>query len=242
MVIAGLKVVFEPGTWWTTQYGFATALSVLCFMFAMNATNFADGLNGLLSGSVLVAVFCAFVDLSMHNTAVASVETISNALVILAGAIFGFFIMNFPRAKIFMGDVGSSFLGVMLGILALQLQYVYKPGYVLPTVHDGPFTLLFPLSFLWFDVIFTILRRALLRRKLSQPHQDHLFHILYRCGFTHTFITTLHIAIALALGLINLLCHMTNIDNEWAAYCYYLIQLIYLIWVFSISKQKGITV
>ena len=176
----------------------------------------------------------------MHNTGGELTALTLQALLILAGATAGFLVMNFPKAKIFMGDVGSSFFGIMLGVFALVLQHAYKPGYVLPTVHDGPFTLLFPLSFLWFDVIFTILRRLVLRRKLSQPHQDHMFHILYRCGFSHTFITGLHIAFAFILGLANFICHLTEVDDALAAYLYYAMQAAYIAWVFILAKRRSI--
>lgn len=242
MVYSGSVVMFEPGTWWAEQHLVALALSALCFLFAMNATNFADGLNGLLASSVLVAVLWTIADLLQHNVGSELAALNLSTLVIFAGAILGFFVMNFPKAKIFMGDVGSSFLGIVLGVLALLLQHTYRPGYVLPTVHDGPFTLLFPLSFLWFDVIFTILRRAILRRKLSQPHQDHMFHLLYRCGYSHTFITSLHIIFAFILGLANYFCHLTAVDDAYAAYLYYFMQALYLIWVFNMTKQRGVTV
>ena len=240
MLLAGLMVVFEPGSWWEGQQVITVGLSALCFLFAMNATNFADGLNGLLSGSVLTAVLLATVDLGLHNIGSDFSKLVIQTLIIFSGSILGFFVMNFPRAKIFMGDVGSSFLGIMLGVFALILQQVYKPGFVLPTVHDGPFTLLFPLSFLWFDVIFTIFRRLALGRRLSQPHQDHLFHVLYRCGLSHTFITGLHIFLALILGIANLICHMTDLDDALAAYLYYVLQSIYLVGVFGLAKHKRI--
>ncbi len=84
---------------------------------AANATNLTDGLNGLLAGTATVA-FLAFAYLASRWN---SPEGLTFSLV-AAGAVFAFLYFNFPRAKAFMGDVGSLALGAALAGLAVILH------------------------------------------------------------------------------------------------------------------------
>src|SRR5205823_2595130 len=116
IVAAGLKVH-------SSEAFLEIGLTVLGFMFIINASNFIDGLNGLLSGCVFIALgFMAWMAILNDNSYSILVFLVCFEL---AAAILGFFFFNFPKAKIFLGDVGSTFLGLMIGILALLGQ---RPG------------------------------------------------------------------------------------------------------------------
>lgn len=92
-------------------------LVVFMVVGAANATNLTDGLNGLLGGSAFIAfVFMALLALRFGNS---EVQLFS---LICAGALVPFLYFNFPKAKIFMGDVGSLPLGALLAALALMLH------------------------------------------------------------------------------------------------------------------------
>src|SRR5262249_20056485 len=83
-------------------------------LFATNAVNFIDGLNGLAAGVVLIAAcFLAGIAAS-HDGWFAYF-----ASVLLIAGLVGFLPFNFPRARIFMGDVGSQFCGFVLAVLAV---------------------------------------------------------------------------------------------------------------------------
>lgn len=91
--------------------------SVLVIVGAANAANLTDGLNGLLAGTAGIA-FLAF-------AALAGRFNVSNAAtfsVVSAGAILAFLIFNFPRAIVFMGDVGSLAIGAALAGIAIILH------------------------------------------------------------------------------------------------------------------------
>ena len=90
---------------------------MLVIVGSANATNLTDGLNGLLAGTAGVA-FLAFAFLS---TRLQAPEAATFSL-ISAGAIFAFLYFNFPKAKIFMGDVGSLAIGAALAGLAIILH------------------------------------------------------------------------------------------------------------------------
>ena len=91
-------------------------------LFATNAMNFIDGLNGLVGGTVLVACgFLAVIAAGQEGWFVYF------AALLLAAAVAGFLPFNFPAARIFMGDVGSQFCGfvlAMLGVAAARFQAV----------------------------------------------------------------------------------------------------------------------
>src|SRR5205823_14570041 len=95
--------------------GWAGAVAtIIWILFATNAMNFIDGLNGLASGVALIAAgFLAFIAAQQQGWFVYF------ASLLLAAGLAGFLPFNFPRARIFMGDVGSQFCGFVLAVLGV---------------------------------------------------------------------------------------------------------------------------
>ena len=93
----------------TIRFGyFSYIITVIWIMSFMNAINFTDGMDGLASGIVIIAsIFLLIISLILNNFSVVYI------VLILLGSVIGFYIYNFPPAKIFMGDGGSYFLGFM---------------------------------------------------------------------------------------------------------------------------------
>lgn len=88
----------------------------LCIVGVTNATNLIDGLNGLAGGIAMIAFF--FLGLGGFMAGEATLAFICFAF---TGALLGFLIYNFPKARIFMGDSGSLPLGFSLAVLAILL-------------------------------------------------------------------------------------------------------------------------
>lgn len=89
-------------------------LTVVWMVGMMNVLNFVDGIDGLASGLSTIAALALFsVAIINGQPAVALMA------IILAGSSLGFLLLNYPPAKIFMGDSGSMFLGFILGVLPL---------------------------------------------------------------------------------------------------------------------------
>ncbi|KAB8123347.1 UDP-phosphate N-acetylglucosaminyl-1-phosphate transferase [Komagataeibacter medellinensis] len=167
MVAAG-HGVNAPGLAWRTLW-----LVMVC-----NTLNFMDGLNGLASGCTLIA---ALATAGICLAAQGSVQVWGTALM-LATAIAGFLPFNFPRARLFMGDVGSQCCGLVLGALGLymaQLPQLAHGGWLMPLMLCG----------LLADVVLTLLRRAWLRRSLMQAHREHIYQMAHRAGMQDTHIT-----------------------------------------------------
>ncbi len=173
----------------TGWVGIAATLAWL--LFVTNAMNFIDGLNGLAAGTTLVAcLFLAFVAEGQGGWFVYF------AAMLLAAGVLGFLPFNFPRARIFMGDVGSQFCGFVLGVLgiaAARFDAVDMSFLLVPCLLGG----------VLFDVAFTLLRRALAGDRLTQPHRGHLYQIAQRSGMDARAVALTHWGFA---GLGGLVC------------------------------------
>ena len=135
----------------------------------INAINLIDGLNGLACGVSCIAFlsFAVFASVSGNNTVL--FLSLANL-----GATLGLFRYNYPRAKIFMGDSGSMFLGFSLAVLAILLaqgQGTINP--MIPVMILG-----IPI----FDTLRIFLIRLLNKKNPFHPDKTHLHHLMMRSG------------------------------------------------------------
>ena len=161
----------------------ALAAAALWLVAYVNAFNFMDGINGISVAQVVVAGATWYV--------VGRVEDVPGLLVpasIAVGAALAFAPFNFPGARMFLGDVGSYFLGAWLAALAL---YALGTGI-------SPEAVLAPLSVYLVDTGTTLIRRFRRRETLHLPHRDHTYQRLVRLGWSHTR-TTLFVAAVMAV-------------------------------------------
>jgi UDP-GlcNAc:undecaprenyl-phosphate GlcNAc-1-phosphate transferase len=159
---------------------FAIPFTLCWILFATNAMNFIDGLNGLSSGVTFIT--CVFLSIfSAH----ANGWFTYFAAALLAAGVLGFLPFNFPRARIFMGDVGSQFCGFVLAMLAVgssrfegtELSFVLVP---------------MMLTGVLYDVAFTLVRRLLRGENVTQAHRGHLFQVAHRAGLDARLITVVY--------------------------------------------------
>jgi UDP-GlcNAc:undecaprenyl-phosphate GlcNAc-1-phosphate transferase len=153
----------------------------LCWiLFATNAMNFIDGLNGLSSGVTFIT--CVF--LSIFSAHAHGWFTYLAAALLAAGAL-GFLPFNFPRARIFMGDVGSQFCGFVLAMLAVassRFEGADLSFMLVPMMLGG----------VLYDVAFTLVRRLLRGENITQAHRGHLFQVAHRAGMDPRLITLIY--------------------------------------------------
>ncbi len=149
------------------------AITLLWVLGLVNAINFLDNMDGLTAG--LAAVTTSFTLLLALGNGQFLVAALSAALL---GACLGFLRYNFPPARIFMGDVGSHFLGFLLAVIGIQLRFPDNSNFVTWIVP----VLLFGLPI--FDMTLVVVSR--LRRGLSPntAGRDHTSHRLVRLGFS----------------------------------------------------------
>ena len=153
--------------------GFDYAITLLWLLGITNAVNFLDNMDGLSAG--IAAVTTSFILLLALGNGQFLVSALAAALL---GACLGFLRYNFPPARIFMGDVGSLFLGFLLAVMALQLRFSDNSNFV--TWMVPVFLLGLPI----FDMTLVVVSR--LRRGLSPntAGRDHTSHRLVRLGFS----------------------------------------------------------
>ncbi len=229
LVYGDLTIEFPNFESTTNSWG-AYIFTIFALMSLINGANFLDGLNGLLSG-------CVMITLAFQLCLVWPVDSLLIAFnSLLFAALLGFFIFNFPKARIFMGDVGSTFLGLTLGFFAIIAQKYYPLSTDTAFIHKGFIYSLTPLSFLWFDVTFTLLRRAYLGHKLTEAHRDHLIHILNDCGYSHAVVSTLYFISVIVMGGLTLLSHYGYINFIVFFLIYVCLQTCFCIWTFH-QKQ-----
>ena len=169
------------------------AASLVWLLFTTNAMNFIDGLNGLASGVALIA--CLFIVLIAEQHGGWFAYATAG---LLAAGLAGFLPFNFPKARIFMGDVGSQFCGFMLAVLAIvasRFEGVELSFLLMPMLLSG----------VLFDVGFTLARRALQGEALTQPHRGHLYQVAQRSGVSPVAITLVHWGFAVFGGACCLL-------------------------------------
>jgi len=142
------------------------AISIFCLVGLMNAVNFLDNMNGVIAGLSAIAL----VGFSWGSWQRGAYGLASGQLA-LAGACAGFLRYNFPRARIFLGDAGSLFLGYSLGASAVLAWTGQPQGWGLA----GPVLMVgYPL----FDIIFVVVTRTREKRGVHVGGKDHTNHRL----------------------------------------------------------------
>ncbi|MBF6024782.1 MraY family glycosyltransferase [Lysobacter niastensis] len=163
----------------------AAAIAILVLV---NVWNFMDGINGLAATQTMLVAFAlgAFIGGPWTGVALA-----------LAAACLGFLPFNFPRAAIFLGDVGSGALGYAVGAITIMAS----------ATQSMPWPLLFlPLSTFLVDAGLTLLMRMRRGERWWTAHVQHSYQVWVRSGAGHATVTFVYmawtlLAILLMLGL-----------------------------------------
>jgi UDP-GlcNAc:undecaprenyl-phosphate GlcNAc-1-phosphate transferase len=169
--------------------GLAIALTVIWFVIIVNAFNFLDNMDGLSAG---VAAIC----LAMFAVCglLAGQVLVPALACVFLGAVGGFLLLNFPPAKIFMGDAGSMVVGYMLAVVSTLTTY-YKSGQGAP-----PYALAMPFVILaipLYDFASVVVIRLLEGRNPMQGDQRHFSHRLVTRGLSRRFaVLTIYLATA----------------------------------------------
>lgn len=144
-------------------------------VWMLNLYNFMDGIDGIASveaitvcvGGALLYIFMGYNELSIMP-------------LLLAAAVGGFLVWNFPPARIFMGDAGSGFLGVVLGVMALQAGWVQSELFWAWLILLGVFIV---------DATYTLARRLARRERVYEAHRSHAYQAAARRFGGHLPVT-----------------------------------------------------
>jgi len=157
--------------------GIAAAVVTIAIVWSINLHNFMDGINGLLTLQAIF-VLCALAGLLAWRDADGAA-----LLLVCAAACAGFLPFNFPRAHVFMGDVGSGVLGLAIAVAVLW-------QIATPTIAAASGLVL--CSAFVTDATCTLLSRMLQGRRWYSAHREHLYQWLVRCGHSHARVVALY--------------------------------------------------
>lgn len=166
----------------------------------MNMVNLADGVDGLAGGIVLIASFTFFI-ISILQKQVGTLQVqgqlaLSAILsLLLCGSVSGFLIYNFYPAKVYMGDTGALWLGLVVGCITTVglLKTGAVVSFIIPIIVAGiPFV----------DVITAIIRRVKKGTGIATADKHHIHHILLSSGWTEREVVLFFYVITLFLSII----------------------------------------
>ncbi|MDO9623688.1 MAG: glycosyltransferase family 4 protein [Pseudomonas sp.] len=168
---------------------FGHALATLYLVWLLNLYNFMDGIDGIASVEAICVCLGGALMYGLLGIAGSTQPAELVVPLLLAAAVVGFLFWNFPPARIFMGDAGSGFLGITLGVLSLQAAWVAPQLLWSWLILLGVFIV---------DATFTLLRRLLRGDKVYEAHRSHAYQYASRQVGRHLPVT-------LIVGGINIL-------------------------------------
>lgn len=207
----------------------AYLLTFLWIVGLTNAYNFMDGLNGMAAGPAVITAF--FMSLISFHAGSTFVYIICYA--IIAGAL-GFMVFNFPHAKLFMGDVGSAFLGFLfanIAIIAALYDHSHTSFFVIPLL----------LFHYIFDTTFTFFRRLFRKENVFSAHREHLYQLFNRLGYSHVFVSCWHFSVNILQGIGAWYMLQIEGDNRILVFVPYMVyQCVYAAVITNKAREKGL--
>ena len=191
LVASGERIsIFIQNPW---ICGAVTVIWVVCLT---NAFNLLDNMDGLSAGVALI-VSCTFLVVAIQTEQ----YFVAAFLVVLAGALGGFLVLNFPPASIFMGDCGSMLIGYLLAVITIDFTF-YLPSHPLFPVIVPLLILAVPI----FDTLSVVAIRLHKGRSPFAADRNHFSHRLVKLGMSErqAVLTIYLVTIAVGLGATHL--------------------------------------
>lgn len=189
-------------------------IAVVAIIWFINLYNFLDGIDGYAGSE---AIFLGIAGYLLFGDA---------QFVVLIASVLGFLIWNWHKAKIFMGDVGSTLIGYNVAIFAIYYQ------------NNGTsiFIWLILFGIFWFDATLTLYRRYKNKEQLSHAHKKHAYQRLTQSGWKHSKVVIYSMAVNMILFLFAWMA-MENTSLELILFCVSVIFLYGIMWY--IDKKKA---
>ncbi|HEY1952400.1 MAG TPA: glycosyltransferase family 4 protein [Gemmatimonadaceae bacterium] len=150
-------------------------VAVLTIVWLINLYNFMDGIDGIAGVNAITVGLSGGLLLYLAGDA-----TLSAIALVTAAAAAGFLVWNWPPAKIFMGDVGSGFLGFIFGALAVTSEARHSVPLIVWALLLGVFLV---------DSTVTLIRRISRGEKWYSAHRSHAYQRLVHGGSSHARVT-----------------------------------------------------
>jgi UDP-N-acetylmuramyl pentapeptide phosphotransferase/UDP-N-acetylglucosamine-1-phosphate transferase len=204
LVVGGVQLahVVLPGFSLPMSEPLLVVVAVLFTVWMTNLYNFMDGMDGFAGGMAVIgfATFALFGWRAGH-------ESFATVSLILAAASAGFLVFNFPPARIFMGDVGSSTLGFLVAALSVWgARDGVFPHWVAVLVFS-PFVV---------DATVTLFRRLIRGERVWEAHRSHYYQRLVRLGWGHRKTVLWEYVLMLACAVSALWAVTLSVAGQWA--------------------------
>jgi UDP-GlcNAc:undecaprenyl-phosphate GlcNAc-1-phosphate transferase len=152
---------------WLENNIFQTCFVLLCFLFVVNGANLIDGFNGLLAiHFLLINSIFLLINIVNQNE---NLSIILSAQIVI---VLSFLLLNFPKAKIFLGDSGSYLLGTLIVLNTIKTYELNS--------QISPFFFAGVLFYLFYEVFFSFVRKVILKISPLHPDKLHLHMLLYK--------------------------------------------------------------
>lgn len=178
---------------------FGYVLGIVGLVWAVNLFNFMDGIDGIAASEASFMCWAALVILGLGADALLS----ATLMLALGAASAGFLVWNWPPARIFMGDVGSGYLGFAIGVLAIASSRSQPVALSVWAVLGAIFIA---------DTAVTLVTRVIRGERVYQAHRSHAYQVLARRWGSHQRTT-----IAVCLFNLLFLLPMAWIVREYPA-------------------------
>lgn len=200
-------------------------ITIVWIVFFINAMNFLDGIDGLASGIFLIAFFFTAV-LTFNDNLI----FVGSFAITAIGTVFGFYIFNFPPAKIFMGDSGAytiGFLAATLPLFILEDKLVSANFFVPLAIFIIPVV----------DAIYVIFRRIKNKSNIFHGDRCHIHHRLENLGLRDINVLIILYGFTIAGGLLSLV--VSNINSGQYLYLMFIFFSILSICYYFISFMEN---
>lgn len=203
----------------------AILVTVLAIVWMTNLYNFMDGMDGLAA----VMAILGFSTYAWWGYQAGDGQFLVINLMIVS-SVLGFFVWNFPPAKIFMGDAGSltlGFLSIAIALLGIKKQLFGLLEFILVF---SPFII---------DATYTLMRRAIRGEKIWQAHREHLYQRLVGLGWNHKQTLGLYACLMLGSSVSALVLHRLSIIGQWSLLVFWSLLYASLILMVAFLERKN---
>ena len=209
--LGGLSRI-DFGFWVLENSLITNTLAFLGIMWFINLYNFLDGIDGYAGSE---AIFLAIAGWLLFG---------GEHFVLLIASVVGFLVWNWHKAKIFMGDVGSTLLGYTVAIFSIYYQ------------NNGVSLFIWVILFglFWFDATLTLIRRSKNREKLSQAHRKHAYQRLVQSGIPHDHV----VFYAMGINLILVILGYSAFSHPAGVMGYFAVAVLVLYGAMKIVDQR----
>lgn len=198
LILSGLEL---PGLAWQWPAWVGVVFTAFYLVWMINLYNFMDGMDGFAGGMAVIG----FGVLAMLGLLAGHLFLFIANLVVAAAAC-GFLLFNFPPARIFMGDTGSSVLGLLAGGFSLWGVVDRVFPFWVAILAFSPFVV---------DASVTLVRRLLHGERVWQAHKTHYYQRLVQLGWGHRKTVIIEYGLMLACGASAVLAAQVGAAGQW---------------------------